>query len=252
MTDNLVSYILQLADNSLIYGHRLSEWTGHGPQLEVDMALSNIALDSMGAARSFYGYAAQLEGGDKTEDSYPYLRDVLAFKNVILVEQPNGNFADTIARSFYFDCFQYHFYTALQNSTDKRLSEIAAKSIKEVAYHWRYSSGWVTKLGDGTAESKEKMQAALNHFWDYTGELFTSTDLEKEMQAAGVAPIVEDLKDAWQKSIDAILEEATLTITDTTGPWHHSGGKIGRHSEHLGFILAELQFVQRAYPNSEW
>lgn len=250
--DRLVSYTLQLADNSLIYGHRLSEWTGHGPQLEVDMALSNISLDSIGAARSLYQYAAELEGGDKTEDSYPYLRDVLAFKNVILVELPNGNFADTIARSFYFDCFQYHFYTALQNSTDKRLSEIAAKSLKEVTYHWRFSKGWVTKLGDGTAESKEKMQQALNDFWDYTGELFVSSELENEMAQQGVAPKIEDLKDAWQKSIDEVLEEATLTITDSTGAWHHTGGKLGKHSEHLGYILAELQFVQRAYPNSEW
>jgi len=252
MTDKLVSYVLQLADNSLIYGHRLSEWTGHGPQLEVDMALSNIALDSMGAARSLYQYAAELEGGDKTEDSYPYLRDVLQFKNVLLVEQPNGNFADTIAKSFYFDCFQFHFYTALQNSKDKRLAEVAAKSLKEVAYHWRYSKGWVIKLGDGTEESKEKMQTALNAFWDYTGELFTPTDLENEMLQEEIAPKIEDLKDAWQKSIDAALEEAGLSITDTTGPWHHAGGKNGRHSEHLGFILAELQFVQRAYPNSEW
>lgn len=250
--ENLVSYILQLADNSLIYGHRLSEWTGHGPQLEVDMALSNIALDSMGAARSFYQYAASIEGGDKTEDSYPYLRDVLEFKNVLLVEQPNSDFADTIARSFYFDCFQFHFYTALQKSSNQRISEIAAKSIKEVAYHWRYSSGWVIKLGDGTEESHQKMQRALNHFWDYTGELFASTDLEKEMQEAGVAPKVEELKEAWQKSIDEVLAEATLSITDDTGSWHHNGGKEGRHSEHLGYILAELQFVQRAYPNSEW
>lgn len=252
MMDKLVSYVLQLADNSLIYGHRLSEWTGHGPELEIDMALSNISLDSMGAARSLYQYAAEIEGGDKTEDSYPYLRDVLQFKNVILVEQPNGNFADTIARSFYFDCFQLHFYTALQNSTDKRLAEIAAKSIKEVTYHWRFSKGWVVKLGDGTAESKEKMQAALNAVWDYTGELFTPTTLENELVEKGIAPRVEDLKEAWQRNISEVLEQATLTITDTTGPWHHTGGKIGRHSEHLGYILAELQFVQRAYPNSEW
>lgn len=250
--EKLVSYILQLADNSLIYGHRLSEWTGHGPALEVDMALSNISLDSLGAARSLYQYAAELEGGDKTEDSYPFLRDVLQFKNVILVEQPNGNFADTIARSFYFDCFQYHFYTALQKSTDERIAAIATKSLKEVSYHWRFSSGWVIKLGDGTQESKEKMQAGINQFWDYTGELFASSDIEKEMQEKGIAPKVEDLKTAWQKSIDEVLVDAGLTITDTTGPWHHSGGKIGRHSEHLGFILAELQFVQRAYPNSEW
>jgi ring-1,2-phenylacetyl-CoA epoxidase subunit PaaC len=250
--DNLVSYILQLADNSLIYGHRLSEWTGHGPQLEVDMALSNIALDSMGAARSFYQYAASIEGGDKTEDSYPYLRDVLQFKNVLLVEQPNGNFADTIARSFYFDCFQFHFYTALQKSSNKRIAAIAAKSIKEVAYHWRYSSGWVIKLGDGTEESKEKIQTALNHFWDYTGELFKSTSLEIEMQEKGIAPTIEDLKKDWQQSIDQVLDEASLTITDENGNWHHDGGKLGRHSEHLGFILAELQFVQRAYPNSQW
>ncbi len=252
MTDKLVSYLLQLADNSLIYGHRLSEWTGHGPELEVDMALSNIALDSMGAARSFYQYAAEIEGGDKTEDSYPYLRDVLKFKNVILVEQPNGNFADTIARSFYFDCFQFYYYSALQKSSNERIAAIAAKSLKEATYHKRFSSGWVIKLGDGTEVSKQKMQDGLNQFWDYTGELFKPTDLEKEMQEKGISPNLDEIKTLWEKSINETLAEARLTITDTTGPWHHSGGKIGKHSEHLGFILAELQFVQRAYPNSEW
>jgi len=252
MNNKLVSYILQLADNSLIYGHRLSEWTGHGPQIETDMALSNTALDCIGAARSFYQYAATIEGGGKTEDTYPYKRDVREFRNVLLVEQPNGNFADTIARSFYFDCFQHHFYTALQKSTDARLAAIATKSLKEVAYHWRYSSGWVIKLGDGTDESKEKMQLAINNLWDYTGELFAPTALEEEMLAAGISPDIASLYELWFNDINQILEEATLEVEDTTGPWHHSGGKTGVHSEHMGYILAELQFVQRAYPNSEW
>jgi ring-1,2-phenylacetyl-CoA epoxidase subunit PaaC len=252
MANNKLDYVLQLADNALIYGHRLSEWTGHGPQLEVDMALSNISLDNIGAARSLYQYAAEIEGGDKTEDSYPYLRDVLQFKNVLLVEIPNGDFAKTIARSFYFDCFQFHFYTALQQSSDERLAAIAAKSIKEVTYHWRYSKGWVIKLGDGTEVSKAKMQDALNDVWDYAGELFAPNKLEKEMQAQGIAPDLAAIKTLWEISINEALKEATLTITDENGDWHHSGGKNGIHTEHLGFLLAELQFVQRAYPNSEW
>ncbi len=252
MADNKLDYILQLADNALIYGHRLSEWTGHGPQLEVDMALSNISLDNIGAARSFYQYAAEIEGGDKTEDSYPYLRDVRDFKNVLLVEIPNGDFAKTIARSFYFDCFQFHFYTALQQSSDERIAAIAAKSIKEVTYHWRYSKGWVIKLGDGTEVSKAKMQEALNDVWDYAGELFAPNKLELEMQAQRIAPDLAPIKERWDNSINEALKAATLTITDENGDWHHNGGKDGKHSEHLGFLLAELQFVQRAYPNSEW
>lgn len=250
--EKLVSYLLQLADNALIYGHRLSEWCGHGPQLEVDMALSNIALDNIGAARSFYQYAAELEGDGKTEDTYPYLRDVRDFKNVLLVEQPNGDFAHTMARSFYFDCFQFHFYTALQQSKNERIAAIATKSLKEVTYHWRFSKEWVIRMGDGTDESHEKIQTALNDLWDYAGELMTPIDLELELEAAGIAPNLVEIKLAWENSIKEALEEATLTITDPNGEWHHSGGKTGGHSEHLGFILAELQFVQRAYPNSEW
>lgn len=249
----LVDYILHLADNSLILGHRLSEWCGHGPILEVDIALSNIALDNIGAARSFYQYAAELEGGGKTEDSYPYHRDVMEFRNVLLVEQPNGDFADTMARSLFFDTYQYHFYTALQKSTDSTIAAIAQKSLKEVSYHFKFSSEWVVRLGDGTDESKQKMQRAINELWQYWGELFAPSNTELEMQQQGVAPDITSLKPLWEESIMDVLKEASLQYPmSTNGGWHHSGGKIGMHSEYIGYILADMQYLQKTYPGSEW
>lgn len=253
MQTDLVKYILQLADNSLIYGHRLSEWCGHGPALEVDMALSNIALDNIGAARSFYQYAAELEGEGRTEDTYPYTRDSREFKNVLLVEMPNGNFADTMARALYFDAFQFHFYTALKNSSDERLASIAEKSLKEVTYHLRFSSEWVVRLGDGTEESKQKMQQGINQFWEYTGELFSASDFETTLQASGIAVDLTTLKSLWEKTIADTLEEATLVFPmHVEGAWFQSGGRKGIHTEYFGYILAELQYLQKSYPNSEW
>ncbi len=248
---DLVDYILQLADNALIYGHRLSEWCGHGPALEVDMALSNIALDNIGAARSLYQYAAELEGNGKTEDSYPYQRDVLAFKNTLLVEQHNGNFADTIARSFYFDTFQKIYYTHLSKSADIRIAAIAEKSLKEVTYHARFSSDWVIRLGDGTAESKQKMQQAIYNLYTYTGELFTPSQTEINLQKQAISVDCTSIYKEWQQQIHNVLHEACLEIPkqDT---YMQLGGKKGLHSEYFGYILAELQYLQRAYPNSEW
>ena len=266
-------YTLQLADNALVIGHRLGEWCGHGPVLEQDIAITNMSLDHIGQARSLYQHAAnlfnKLSDSDKEslfssvaisekvnnktdlqEDDLPYLRDVWDYRNVLLTEQPNGHWGNTIARAFFYDIFYQLYYTELQKSKDEQLAAIAEKSLKEVAYHVRWSSEWVIRLGDGTEESKEKMQAAINDMWSYTGELFEMSDAEKAMAEDGTAVDTSTIKAAWQKQIGEILKEATLTLPEDN--WMHSGGKDAKHSEHLGYILAELQYVQRAYPNMEW
>lgn len=253
MNTPLLSYTLQLADNSFIYGHRLSEWCGHGPILEVDMALSNIALDTIGAARSFYQYAAELEGNGQTEDSYPYHRDVRDFRNVLLLELPRGDFAETMARSFFFDAYQSLFYRALTKSSDARLAAIAEKSLKEVTYHLRFSSEWVCRLGDGTAESKARIQAAIQKYWDYTGELFEAGAEEAALVAQGIAPDPAVLRAEWERLVTDTFQEATLSYPlRADGAWFHTGGKKGLHTEHLGFILAEVQYMQKSYPGCEW
>ena len=253
MNPSFLKYILQLADNCLIQGHRLSEWCGHAPILEVDIALSNMALDNIGAARSFYQYAALLEGNGKTENSYPYHRDVRSFYNALLLEMPKGNFAETIVKSLFFDAFQYHFYTALQASSDKQLAAIAEKSLKEVSYHLKFSSDWAVRLGDGTQESKEKIQEAIYTYWDYCGELFDPCESEKEMIASGVAVDISLLKPLWEKTIADTLQEATLAYPlSKENAWFHKGGKNGIHTEHLGYILAEMQYLQKSYPGASW
>ncbi|MBL7772426.1 MAG: phenylacetate-CoA oxygenase subunit PaaC [Chitinophagaceae bacterium] len=253
MHSDLKQYCLQLADNSLIHGHRLSEWCGHGPILEVDMALSNIALDNIGAARSIYAFLAEQEGEGKTEDYYPYTRDVREFLNVLLVELPNGDFADTMAKCLFFDAYQFYFYTALKQCNDSTLAAIAEKSLKEVTYHLRFSSEWVIRLGDGTEESKENMQRAISNFWEYTGELFQPSAIETSLQKTLQLPDLNLIRDQWMEKISEVLQEATLSFPlSSEKGWFQQGGKTGIHSEHLGFILADLQFMQRAYPNSEW
>ena len=270
---NRILYTLQLADNALIYGHRLSEWCGHGPVLEQDIALTNISLDFLGQARGFYQHAANLfnalpqaekqglflsvaidekvkNGEDIDEDDLAYLRDGWDFRNLLITEQPNGDWATTVARAFYFDTFNHLYYTQLQKSNDLQLAAVAEKSLKEVTYHRRWSSEWVIRLGDGTEESHEKMQTALNDLWPFTGEMFRMTALEKEMAEDKTGVDAAALYNAWQQEITAIGEEATMQLPDST--WLQDGGKEGRHSEHLGYILAELQFMQRAYPNMEW
>lgn len=268
-----LTYTLQLADNALILGHRISEWCGHGPILEQDIAITNISLDHIGQARSLYQHAAGLfnqlsveekeaytsseqikelvkQGKELTEDDLPYFRDVWDYRNVLLVEQPNGNWADTIARSFFYDVFYYLYYELLQKSTDTQLASIAEKSLKEVAYHRRWSSEWVIRLGDGTEESHEKMQDAVNNIWAYTGELFNMSEAETTMLSEGISIDTAELKTNWTEYVRQILEEATLTIPEDE--FMHKGGKQTRHSEYLGFILTELQYVQRAYPGMEW
>lgn len=235
-------YILQLADSSLIMGHRLSEWTGHGPALEQDIAITNISLDLIGQARNFYQYAAELKGDGATEDSLAYLRDSNEYKNVLLVELLNGDWAKTILKIFFFSAYQYFLYKELITHTDKRLAAIAEKSLKEVSYHLRWSSEWVIRLGDGTNESHQRMVNALDELWNYTGEFFIpcSYDLFD----------VSLLKEDWNKKVSEIFSEAMLTLPSNS--WMQKGGKEGIHTEHLGYILAEMQFLQRAYPGCEW
>ena len=247
---NLINYTLHLADNALIIGHRNSEWCGHGPILEQDIAITNIALDMIGQARNFYQYAAQLSGNAATEDSLAYLRDAIDFKNNLLVELPNGDWAQTVLRQFFFSAYQYFLYQQLQNSSDTQLAAIAEKSLKEVTYHLRWSSEWVIRLGDGTEESKRRMMQAIDEIWSYTGELFLAAGFELQAVSEGYGVDLSMIKNEWNKKVKAVFEEATLTVPENK--WMQSGGKEGRHTENLGFILAEMQFLQRAYPNSNW
>jgi ring-1,2-phenylacetyl-CoA epoxidase subunit PaaC len=252
---NLENYTLFLADSSLIMGHRLSEWTGHGPMLEQDIAISNIALDLIGQARNFYQYAAEIRnqidpGKTITEDDLAYLRDANEFKNLLITELPNGDWANTIGKIFFFSNWQFYFYKKLIEATDEQLSAIAEKSLKEVTYHQKWSSEWVIRLGDGTAESKKRMQNAINELWSYTGEMFTAAEFETDEQKhLGID--VSNIKSNWMDKVKKVIEEATLSLP-LENAWMHSGGKRGIHTEHLGFILAEMQFLQRAYPGLEW
>lgn len=246
----LYTYIIQAADNNLVLGQRLSELCGHGPELEVDIGLTNIALDLIGHARSFYQYAAQVQNLGKNEDEIALLRISNEYLNVLLVEQPNEDFAYTITRQFFFSVYNYLFYTELQNSTDSQLAAIAEKSLKEVAYHIRYSSEWVIRLGDGTDISHQKMQAAVNELWRYTEELCTTTEVDQLMLTEGIAVDLNKIKPLFAAKVAEILEEATLELPANT--WMQQGGKLGNHSEHFGFLLSEMQWMQRTYPDMNW
>lgn len=243
-------YVLQLGDNALILSHRLSQWCGHGPVLEQDIALTNIALDLLGQARLLLTYAGELEGQGRSEDDLAYFRDAHQFRNVLLVEQPNDDWAHTIVRQFFFDAYHYYHYQALLHSRDERLAAIAEKALKEVTYHLRYSSEWTIRLGDGTEESHRRMQTAVDDLWMFTGELTTPIPIEREAAEAGVGPDLTQIKPLWEAKVREVLQEATLAFP--TGSWMQSGGKEGRHTEHLGYILAEMQFLQRAYPGLQW
>lgn len=271
MSIQKLSFVLQLADNALILGHRISEWTGHGPILEQDIAITNTALDHLGQARSLYQYAAELYNQlpealqaeffsspaflnhkqAVTEDALAYLRDAWDFRNVLLTEQPNGDWAYTIARSFFYDHFSVLLYTALKESSDATLAAIAEKSLKEALYHRRWSSEWVIRLGDGTDESKVRMQEAIDERWAFTGELFQASEADTAMLAGGEGADLAGLKGTWMANVGEVLSEATLD-TPPADAWMQSGGKTGQHSEHLGYILAEMQYMQRAYPGMEW
>jgi ring-1,2-phenylacetyl-CoA epoxidase subunit PaaC len=248
--NQLLNYTLHLADNALILGQRNAEWTGHGPVLEQDIAISNISLDLIGQARMLYQYAAQVQGGGTTEDSLAYLRDAWDFKNCLLVELDRGDWAKTILRQFFFSVYQFYLYRQLQDSKDARLAAIAEKAIKEVTYHLRWSAEWVIRLGDGTEESRQRIANALTELWMYSGELTTSSVYEIQLAAEGIAVDVNTFKEQWMAKVKEVLEEATLKIPENQ--WMQTGGKEGKHTEHLGYILAEMQYLQRTYPGAEW
>jgi len=244
------AYILHLADNALILAQRNAEWCGHGPVLEQDIAITNISLDLIGQARNFYQYAAQLTGGDCDEDKLAYLRAEREFKNCLLVELPNGDWGQTILRQFFFSTYQFLLYTELQKSSDEQIAAIAAKSLKEVTYHLRWSSEWVIRLGDGTEESNQRMLRAIENLWMYTGELFQSSPYETQSVKDGIGAELSLLKCKWDEKVERVFAEAGLPYPEKV--YHQTGGKEGRHTEHLGYILAEMQYMQRVYPNSEW
>lgn len=250
MQNQHLKYVLSLADNTLILSQRLGEWCGHGPVLEQDIALANIALDLLGQARMLYDYAGEIEGAGRTDDDFAYFRDTHQFYNVMLVEQANQDWAYTMARQFFFDTFHLYNWQALCHSKDPRLAEIAEKSLKEVTYHLRFSAEWMLRLGDGTALSNQKIQTAVDDLWMFTGELTTPTETDQWAAAAEIAPDFTLLKQAWEQKTNAILTEATLS--KPTNDWMQTGGKDGRHTEQLGFILAEMQHLQRTYPGQKW
>ncbi len=250
MNNNLIQYIYGIADNALILGQRLGELCGHGPSLETDIAMTNISLDLLGQVRSYYQYAAKLQGENVTEDTIAFIRREREYKNVLLVEQPNTDFAYSITRQFLFDVYHLLLLENLQNSRDETLQAIAKKSIKEVSYHTRFSSDWIKRLGDGTDESHERVQNAINDLWTYTDELFHLTDEDKMMISEGIGVDVAQLKASYYKKVNEILQEATIQTPDLQ--YFQKGGKQGIHSEYMGYILAEMQYMQRAYPNMNW
>ena len=250
MNQNLFNYIIQQADNCLILGQRLAEWCGHGPILEQDIAMTNISLDLIGQCRMWYQYAAEIQGEGKSEDEIVAFRDAWDYRNVLLVEQPNGDFAQTIFRQFLYDSFSVYYYEMLMHSRDEQLSAIAAKSHKEALYHVKWSADWIIRLGDGTEESRKRITEGIDQLWSYSGELTNPNEIDLEALKEGYGVDLELLKQKRNERIQEVLLEATLDIPTST--YIHKGGKEGTHSEHLGYILADLQFLQRAYPGLEW
>jgi len=248
--DALFEYLLRLGDNALILGHRLSEWCGHSPALEEDLALSNVALDLIGQTQLWLNLAGEIEGKGRDADKLAYLRDARDFRNLLLVEQPNGDFAATMARQFYFDAWHYLLLRELTGSKDARIAEIAAKGLKEVTYHLERSRDWILRLGDGTEVSHRRMQEAIDDLWMYTGEMFESDEVDQAIMRESIGPDLSSLHEPWLGLMRSTAEEATLTLPQPG--WAQRGGKRGMHSEHLGYILADLQFLQRAYPNATW
>jgi ring-1,2-phenylacetyl-CoA epoxidase subunit PaaC len=244
------TYALHLGDTSLILAQRLGEWVGHAPALEEDLALGNIALDLLGQARYLLAYAGQVEGRGRSEDDLAFLRDPQDFLNLNLVEQPNGDFGQTIVRQFLVDAWQLELFEQLQRSTETKLAELAAKAVKETRYHFRFSSGWIVRLGDGTEQSHRRVQSALDALWRFTHEMFVPADAEHEVVSLGIGPDPASLQSAWSARVDAVLKDATLTKpADVAYAWH---GKRGQHGEHLSRLLAEMQYMQRTYPGAQW
>jgi ring-1,2-phenylacetyl-CoA epoxidase subunit PaaC len=250
MKNHLFEYLLRLGDNTLVAGHRLSEWCGHGPQLEEDIALINVSLDLIGRTRSWLQYAAEVEGSGTTDDDLAFKRDDIFFKNNFICEQPNGDYAQTILKQFLFDAFTYFQYTELANSKDETIAAIAVKSLKEIQYHVRHSRDWTLRLGDGTEESNRRMQTALNFLWRFTQDMFDMDETEEEMLKAGIGCDNKKIKLEWDKLVLSTLEDANLKVPENT--FFAKGTRNGIHTEHLGFLLAEMQYLPRAYPNANW
>jgi len=250
LSDSLFQYLLRLGDDRLVLGHRLSEWCGHGPILEEDIALANIALDLIGQATLYLKVAGQTEGKGRSEDDLAYFRDAIDYRNVQLVELPKGDYAFTIVRQLFFDVFSYHVLERVQSGKHSDLAGIAAKGFKEVRYHVRHSSEWVLRLGDGTEESHDRAQKAVNELWRFTGEMFEADDVDREMAASGIGPDLEAIKPKWEAVVTDVLQRATLVIPDD--PPAMTGGRRGRHTESLGRMLSEMQIVARSHPGAAW
>lgn len=246
----LFEFLIRKADDSLILGHRLSEWCGHGPILEEDIALTNIALDLIGQATELYKYAAEIEGKGRTEDDLAFLRLEKDYKNVLLVEQPNGDFGKTIARQFFFDHFESLMFSALTESKDQYLAAIASKTILEIKYHLKHSSEWMIRLGDGTEESHNRVQTSVNDLARFIDELFYQDEVDAILIKEGIIPDAKNFRAEFDKNIEEVLSEATLQLPEDN--WQIDGGRRGVHSEHLGYLLTELQYMQRTYPGMEW
>lgn len=247
----LFEWLCRMGDSTLILGQRLGEWCGHGPALEEDIALTNVSLDLIGHTQMWLGLAGEVENAGRSADDLAFRRDVMRFHNTLIVELPKGDMAVTTMRQFLFDTWHYQLLRQLLESTSPRVAQIAAKALKEVAYHVERSTDLVIRLGDGSDESHERMQKALDYLWSYTGDMFYSDDIDKAMSQAGVAPRSDSLHAAWQSRVQEVLDQATLQIPEQKANVH-TGGKAGQHTEHLGYILAEMQFLQRAYPDASW
>lgn len=250
MNTDLYNYTLKLADNNLVLAQRLSEWTGHGPFLEEDLALTNVTLDMFGNAKALLEYAAKLEGKGRTEDDLAFFRNERQFVNCLICEQANGDYAKTILRQAFFDSFEFLLYSQLAKSKDETLAGIAAKSIKEITYHKRHSHSWVNRFGNGTEESKTRLQTAMNELWRFTGEFFETTEGDTNLAKEGIAVEFSSLKAAWEKEILALLQQANLVIPENV--YMQTGGRKGIHTEHLGFLLSEMQVLPRTLPEAKW
>lgn len=250
ITDALLQTVVQIADDHLILGHRLSEWCGHAPTLEEDLSMPNMALDLIGQSRALYSYAATLENKGRTEDDFAYLRSDREYTNCLLVERPNTDFAHTMLKQFYFAAFMHLYWKGVAAGADETLSGIAAKAEKEVGYHIRHTGEWIIRLGDGTEESAKRMQAAVEALHAYTGELFTTDAARQQCIDAGITPDISPIQSTWNKTVKQLFDQALLTVPET--PFPQSGGRIGQHTEGFGFLLAELQYMQRAYPGAQW
>lgn len=247
---DVIEFLMRMGDSTLILGHRVSEWCGHSPILEEDIALANTALDLIGQTQMWLGLAGEIEGKGRSADTLAYRRDAAEFRNALLTERPNGDFGMTLMRQFLFDAFHFLLLGRLETSTNPRIAEIAAKAKKEVAYHLERSADLVIRLGDGTPESHRRMQSALDELWPYAGEMMIADATDLRLAASGVAPDPADLKAEWLQLVTETIREATLTLP--AGTYAHKGGKRGIHSEYLGHILAQMQFLQRAYPDAVW